>query len=134
MKDCFKNVMIADDSGTARMIIRKCLEIAGLTESKFLEAKNGEEVLLTLKKEKIGLLVTDLNMPVLDGKALLERVKADPALAGVPVIVITSGNNPAREKELKGLGAASVLNKPVSPAAVARACDVCKNIILEVKP
>lgn len=118
------NILIADDSGTARMIVRKCFEIAGLGDSNFFEAKNGGEVLTILESEKIDLLVTDLNMPVLDGKALLSRVKSNPALVGIPVIVITSGSNPASEKELKKIGAAVVLGKPLSPAAVARAWSV----------
>lgn len=117
-----KSILIADDSGTARMIIKKCFEIAGLGDSCFFEAANGQEALSILQDKRVDLLVTDLNMPVLDGKGLLARLKSIPGLAGVPVMVITSGSNPANEKELINLGAALVLSKPISPASVVRAC------------
>lgn len=125
--DGARNILIADDSGTARMIIRKCFEIAGLNDSNFIEAQNGHEVLVMLESLRIDLLVTDLNMPVLDGKALLEKLKSTPGLEGIPVIVITSGNNPSRERELKKLGADLVLGKPISPAAIARAWSGLNN-------
>ncbi|MBF0500331.1 MAG: response regulator [Candidatus Riflebacteria bacterium] len=116
-----KNILIADDSATARMIIRRCLEIAGCSESCFLEAANGEEALAIIRKESIDLLVTDLNMPVMDGKRLLASIKASPKLNGIPVIVVTSLGNPAIEQELMSRGADKVVAKPVSPATMQQA-------------
>jgi len=66
-----KRVVIADDSQTARMFIRRCLEIVGLAETEFVEADNGREALARIKEAPTDLLVTDLNMPLMDGEMLL---------------------------------------------------------------
>ncbi len=114
-----ENVIIADDSATARMIIKRCLEIAGCTDSQFYEAVNGEKALEIAKERPIDLLVTDLNMPCMDGKTLLKHIKASPKLTTLPVLVISSASNEAVKEELLKLGAHAVVNKPVSPASVA---------------
>ena len=109
-------IVIADDSGTARMVIRRCLSIIGLAEADIQEAEDGAQALDLLKQEPADLLITDLNMPNMTGEQLLKRVKANPRLTGTPVLVITSAGNPAKEAELTSLGAYGVMNKPVSPA------------------
>jgi len=109
-------IVIADDSGTARMVIRRCLSIIGLADADIHEACDGSQALELVKQEGTDLLITDLNMPVMTGEQLLKRVKANPRLTGIPVLVITSAGNPAKETELTSLGAYGVLNKPVSPA------------------
>jgi two-component system chemotaxis response regulator CheY len=114
-------IVIADDSATARMFIRRCLEIIGLGEATLVEAENGREALSLLKEEDTDLLLTDLNMPVMDGATLLKWVKSSPRLHDIPVLVITSAGNPAKEQELTALGAYGVLNKPVSPAVLMNA-------------
>ncbi len=111
-------IVIADDSATARMFIRRCLEIIGLGEATLVEAENGREALSLLKEEDTDLLLTDLNMPVMDGATLLKWVKSSPKLHDLPVLVVTSAGNPAKEQELTALGAFGVLNKPVSPAVL----------------
>ena len=113
-----KRVMIADDSGTARMFIRRCLEIAGFQEAEFLEAANGHEAIALLRQGGADLVMTDLNMPECDGIELLKQIKADKELKMVPVVVVTSAKNPAKEAELLIHGAVAVLAKPVSPAGI----------------
>ncbi|PLX84980.1 MAG: response regulator [Desulfuromonas sp.] len=113
-----KRIVIADDSDTARMFIRRCLEIIGLADATFVEAANGKEALEKVKEAPTDLLLTDLHMPVMDGIGLLTRVKASPLLHDLPVLVVTSAGNEAQEKELMVFGAFGVLSKPVSPAAM----------------
>ena len=112
-----KKIVLVDDSGTARMFIRRCLEIAGCQGAEFAEAGNGKEALTLLKAgaADFDFVVSDLNMPVLDGKGLLKWIKASPKLHAIPVVIISSSSNPALEKELKELGAYAVLSKPISP-------------------
>ena len=69
----------------------------------------------TLKEKPTDLLLTDLNMPVMDGETLVKWVKANPKLSELPILVITSAGNPAKEAELVELGVFGVLSKPVSP-------------------
>jgi two-component system chemotaxis response regulator CheY len=116
-----KRIVIADDSETARMFIRRCLEIVGLQDTEFVEAENGKVALARLKEMEVDLLITDLNMPVMDGEVLLKWVKANPRLTVIPVLIITSAANEARVRELKQLGAYEVLNKPISPAKLVQA-------------
>jgi len=115
-----KTIIIADDSATARMIIKRCFEIAGCAEATFLDAGDGEQALELAKTNQPDLLITDLNMPKMDGRSLLIHLKASPMLHGLPVIVITSANNEAKENELRGLGALAVLSKPITPPEVAK--------------
>ena len=121
-----ERIIIADDSETARMFIKRCLEIIGLRDAQFLEAANGRDALQLAKQqlakgEPVDLLVSDLNMPVMDGVTLLKWVKTSPRLVQLPVLIITSAGNPAKEQELMEQGALAVLNKPVSPANLLKA-------------
>lgn len=110
-----KRIVVVDDSLTARMFVKRCLQIAGCQDAEFCEAANGKEALALLKEKASDLLVTDLNMPTMDGETLLKWVKGNPRLTDVPVMVVTSAGNPAKEEQLVGLGAFCVLNKPVNP-------------------
>jgi two-component system, chemotaxis family, chemotaxis protein CheY len=114
-------IVISDDSAMARMFARQCLEIAGLREAEFVEAGDGREALTKLRESHTDLLVTDLTMPIMDGAELLQHISASPKLHGLPVLVITSSNNPAKERHLREMGASAVLGKPISPANVAKA-------------
>jgi two-component system chemotaxis response regulator CheY len=116
-----KRVLIADDSATARMIIRRCLEITGCNQAEFMEARDGQEALEIARNNSVDLVVTDINMPNMDGVSLLKHIKASPRLNSMPVLVISSASNQARDVELLNGGAFAVVNKPVSPAAVAKA-------------
>lgn len=116
-----KRIIIADDSTTARMFIKRCLQIIGLGDVEIIEAEHGKEALAAAKAQPADLLLTDLNMPVMDGETLIKWVKASPKLGDLPIIVITSAGNPAKEAQLLELGAHRVLNKPVSPPVLMEA-------------
>ena len=116
-----KKIIVVDDSSTARMFVKRCLEIAGFREAEFLEASNGREALSVLKEHSADLVVSDLNMPVLDGEMLLKWMKSSPKFTETPIVIITSAGNPAKEMELMAMGALAVLSKPVSPADITEA-------------
>lgn len=110
-----KRIIIADDSATARMFIIRCLQIVGLGDAEFVEAEDGKQALEAAKEQPADLLLTDLNMPVMDGQTLVKWIKASPKLCDMPIIVITSAGNPAKEAQLLELGAHRVISKPISP-------------------
>ena len=125
-------VLIVDDSSTSRMIIQRCIEMAGIAVPRFSQAENGLEALGILKRATSpatvaspatpGLVVvTDINMPKMDGATFLRLLKADPAIAGVPVIVVSSVATGDEDAEYLGLGAVAVVKKPVSPAKILQA-------------
>ncbi|NOX88653.1 MAG: response regulator [Calditrichaeota bacterium] len=106
-------ILIVDDSATARALIRRSLDICGLKDVSFLEAGNGKEALKILKDEKVDFVFTDINMPEMDGEALLKRIKSSPKLFHLPVVVITSLKNSIAEQNLIREHAAAVLAKPL---------------------
>ena len=81
-------------------------------------ADGGEQGLALVAEAPPDLVVTDLNMPVLDGRELIRRVAASPKLSGMPVMVVTSSGNQARKDELLSMGAVVVLRKPINPMAI----------------
>jgi two-component system chemotaxis response regulator CheY len=109
-----KQVLIADDSAVTRKMVQRSLEVAGLKGRVFLHAGNGAEALALLEAQPIDLLVTDLNMPVMDGPELLRSMATRPACRGVRVVVVTSVASGAWEAELRALGASAVVRKPLT--------------------
>lgn len=120
------NVIIADDSDTARMFVRRCFEIAGLSESTIHEARDGNHVLEFLERQDIELVITDLNMPGLDGRGLIARMRSEPRWENIPVIVVSSAANGELQRELKALGALAVVKKPPNPEHAAKCLEVVK--------
>jgi len=119
----YQSALIVDDSSTSRMIVQRCLEMAGLAECRFSHAENGLDALAALRKDHgaFDLIVTDLNMPKMDGATFVRLVKKDPATSGIAVIVVSSIADGEAEAELLNQGAAAVVKKPVSPAKLADA-------------
>lgn len=109
-------VLIIDDSKTSQMITKSCLEICGIIPDEFLFASNGEEGLAFLEREVIDFIVVDLNMPVMSGEEFLRKVKSNMKTVFIPVVVLSSIVNQAKETELLDIGAIHVLKKPLSPA------------------
>ena len=113
-----ERILIVDDSITARLMIRRCLEIAGFSSANFREACHGSEALALLREEPADLILTDLNMPEMDGKTLLRHINASPRLNTIPVIVISSITNEQEEEALRAGGVAAVIRKPMSPMVI----------------
>ncbi|MDQ3231765.1 MAG: response regulator [Pseudobdellovibrionaceae bacterium] len=116
-----KTILIIDDSRTARMFIKQCFEIAGFAGCHFLEASQGQEGLDMMRSHpKLALVITDINMPVKDGISMLRDMRADKNLKHIPVLVITSTQNAAREAELVPLQVAGILAKPLHLPQIAQ--------------
>jgi two-component system chemotaxis response regulator CheY len=110
-----RKVLIVDDSRTARSIVQRCLEILGGDSFTYYGAENGLEAMELLRRETVDLVISDLNMPVMDGKRLLLGIKASPKMNHIPVFIITSLGNPALEAELIRIGSEAVIFKPFTP-------------------
>ncbi len=109
-----RNILVVDDSAFARSFVIRSLSICGLENAEYREAENGEEALSIIKSGNIDLVFTDLNMPDMTGEELLEKIKSNPSYVDLPVVVITSLKNPAKEKSLLSNKAMAVLEKPIS--------------------
>lgn len=111
----FNKILLVDDSLAARMIIKQYLQIVGCQDSEFVEVRNGQEALTTLKEQLFDLIVTDMNMPVMDGGEFLKRLKASPRYNQLPVIIISSAANQDNRERFMKFGANYVIPKPVTP-------------------
>lgn len=114
-----KTFLIVDDSPVARSFVRRCLEIIGFDDATFFEAGHGRDALDLLGSEEVELVVTDLNMPVMDGAELARRIRANPRIGHIPVVVVSSLVNEAQERELREAGVLAVVAKPISPQVLA---------------
>jgi len=113
-----KSILVVDDSETARMFIRRCLEVIGFNEAEFHEAGDGQAALSILENTPTDLVVTDLTMPIMGGEELLSSIKSNSNLKNSLVLVVTSAGNKARENALLENGALAVISKPFAPAAL----------------
>lgn len=130
-------VLIVDDSPTSRMIIQRCIEMAGIAIPRYSQAENGLEALGMLKRQAAAsgpplpsspagfaaglVVVTDINMPKMDGRAFIRLLRDDPEIVGVDAIVVSSIADAAVEAELKALGVIRLVKKPVSPQKILEA-------------
>jgi two-component system chemotaxis response regulator CheY len=117
----FNRVMIVDDSATARLIIQRCCQIAGLRDAIFILAKSGTEALELLADNTPDLILSDLNMPDLDGRELLRSLRKIPHLMNTPTLIISSAYSESLAIELMQSGASDVLPKPMTPVTLAKA-------------
>ena len=106
------DVMIVDDSAAIRKILQRVLIQAEVPLGKVLEAADGVEALEKLKTEKVGLILSDINMPNMDGIELLSRLKADDAFKAVPIVMVTTEGSQARVLQALELGAVGYVKKP----------------------
>lgn len=106
------DVLIVDDSAVIRKILQRVLRQADVPVGQVFEAGDGCEALEVLKAQKVGLVLSDINMPNMDGLQLLGRLKADGALRSTPVVMITTEGSQAKVMEAVELGAAGYVRKP----------------------
>ena len=114
----YQKILITDDSATSRMIIKRCIEMAGFFDIDYLEAEDGLQGLTILDTEKVDLIITDLKMPKMDGKTFIRKLKSSEDKKDIPVVVISSMDNLVLEERLKREGVMVVIGKPLSPAKV----------------
>jgi two-component system, chemotaxis family, chemotaxis protein CheY len=106
------DVLIVDDSAAIRKILHRVLLQADVALGKVHEAGDGNEALEKLKVEKVGLILSDINMPNMDGIEFLTRIKADAAFKTVPVLMVTTEGSQAKVLQALELGAAGYVKKP----------------------
>jgi len=106
------DVLVVDDSAAIRKILQRVLHQTGMGIGTILEAGNGQEALEIMKVQKIGLVLTDINMPKMDGIQLLAALKASPAWRDIPVVMITTEGGETKVGEAVRLGAAAYVRKP----------------------
>jgi len=108
------NLLIVDDSTAIRKILVRVLNQTGLLLGQVLEAGDGKEALKMLEDHEVALILSDINMPNLDGLGLLRALRESPKWREVPVVMITTEGAQAKVQEAIDLGATSYVRKPFS--------------------
>jgi two-component system chemotaxis response regulator CheY len=111
-------VLIVDDSAVMRKIVERALRQGGLDIAEVLEAGNGAEALTEVQKGAPDLILSDINMPVMDGLEFLKSLAGLAEAKGVPVVMITTEGSEARVVEALSHGAKGYLRKPFTPEQV----------------
>jgi two-component system chemotaxis response regulator CheY len=109
------SVLIVDDSPVMRSFIRRVMTLSGFEVEECFEASDGEEALAQLKEHRVDVILTDINMPKMNGEELLKRLGADGVLSSVPALVISTDATKDRILRMIALGAEGYMSKPFSP-------------------
>lgn len=111
-------VLIVDDSSVMRKIVEKSLRQAGLDLEQVFEASNGVEGLAVAQNNRLDLIVSDINMPLMDGLEFVRHLQGVDNAKGVPVVMITTEGSETRVMEAISSGARGYIRKPFTPDQV----------------
>ena len=112
-----KRILIVEDQEDNRAILRDLLTAAGYASA---EAVNGAEGVAKAEAEKPDLILMDIQMPVMDGYDTTRRIKANPALAAIPIVAVTSYALSGDEAKARAAGCDGYVTKPFSPRELLR--------------
>jgi two-component system, chemotaxis family, chemotaxis protein CheY len=110
--------LIVDDSSVMRKIVERSLRQAGLDTLVVFEAGSGIDGLELLKAERVDLILSDINMPSMDGLEFLRQIRAQNLAPGVPVVMITTESSEEHVKQAILAGAQGYIRKPFTPEQV----------------
>jgi two-component system, chemotaxis family, chemotaxis protein CheY len=108
-----QTILVVDDSAAVRRAVSLMASGAGYT---CVEAADGAEALKQLKAHEVDLVLTDLNMPVMDGREFISKLRAMPEMRFMPVLVLTTECSEDVASDLKRSGVTGVLQKPIARA------------------
>jgi two-component system, chemotaxis family, chemotaxis protein CheY len=106
------NILVVDDSAAIRKILQRVLHQTHMSIGTIFEAGDGVEALESLKANPIQLVLSDINMPKMDGLQLLATIKSNPQWRQIPVVMITTEGGEAKVGEAVRLGAGGYVRKP----------------------
>jgi two-component system, chemotaxis family, chemotaxis protein CheY len=107
-----RKLLIVDDSASMRQLVSFALKSAGY---EVVDAINGKDALGKLAATKVDMVVTDLNMPEMDGITLIRELRGNPTYKFTPVVMLTTESQESRKQEGKQAGASGWIVKPFTP-------------------
>jgi two-component system, chemotaxis family, chemotaxis protein CheY len=105
-------VLTVDDSPSIRHVVKTVLGGAGYT---VIEASDGAEGLAKAKSTPVNMVITDLNMPVMNGLELIRNLRTLPSITGIPIVFLTTESNDGVKQQAKAAGATGWITKPFKP-------------------
>ncbi len=119
-------ILIVDDSAVVRAAISKSLALSDAPISEVHKAADGKQALDILKDNWIDLVLTDINMPVMDGVTMLKKMREDKILSKIPVVVVSTEGSAERRDELTEMGVHGFIRKPFTPERVS---EMVRNVM-----
>jgi len=107
-----KTILTVDDSASVRQVVAIALETAGYG---VVQAADGLEALVRLKDASIDMIITDINMPNLNGIDLIKQVRTTPGYKFTPIVLLTTVTDEAKKQEGRAVGATAWITKPFTP-------------------
>lgn len=107
-----KTIMTVDDSASIRQMVSFTLSEAGYS---VIEAADGKDGLAKLKNARVDMVITDLNMPNMDGITLIKNIRENPSFKFIPIIMLTTESQNEKKMEGKQAGATGWIIKPFKP-------------------
>lgn len=107
-----KTALVVDDSNSMRQMVSFVLQQGGFT---VIEGSNGQEALQKLEGLTVNVVITDLNMPVMDGMTLIRQLRAQPQHRFTPILMLTTESQDSVKLEGKAAGATGWIVKPFDP-------------------
>jgi two-component system, chemotaxis family, chemotaxis protein CheY len=111
-------VLIVDDSSVMRKIVGRSLRQAGLDVLQVLEASNGSEALSLARDNPLDLILSDINMPLMDGLEFVRQLRGMESAQQTPVVMITTEAGEAHVVQALSLGASGYIRKPFTPEQI----------------
>jgi len=111
------DVLVVDDSAMMRAIIIKTLRLSKLPLGKIFEAANGEQGLHALEDKAVDLILVDINMPVMNGYEMIDRVRQNPKTAKLPIVVVSTESSETHIEMVQRKGA-GFIHKPFNPETI----------------
>jgi two-component system, chemotaxis family, chemotaxis protein CheY len=112
------NILIVDDSQVIRSMIARTINLAGVPVGEMLYAQNGETALKLLNDNWVDLVLADINMPVMDGLTMIEKMHGDEVMSSVPVVVISTEGSEKKIEKLWNSGVRAFVKKPFMPETI----------------
>ncbi len=107
--------LIVDDSSVMRKIVARALQQGGVSIGEILEAGNGVEALDILRRQRVDLVLSDINMPVMDGLEFVRQLQSVDSAKGIPVVMITTEGSESHVMQAISCGARGYIRKPFTP-------------------
>ena len=109
------NVLIVDDSSSMRAVIKRTIKVSGFNVGEYFEAGDGREALKILSSKWVDLVLSDINMPNMNGLELMAEMKKNELLSSIPVVMVTTEGSERIVEESIRLGASKYIKKPFFP-------------------
>jgi len=112
------NILVVDDSHSMRKFIIKAIEASGVDCGLIIEAPNGREALKKLEEHWIDIILTDINMPEMNGIEFIKKIRESEVHKKLPIVVITTERSISIMKEVEDLGIEGYMKKPFTPEEI----------------